>query len=162
MDWPTLLTSFSSAVIVASLGPSLGPRLQHYFWKKQKRGEQRLAVAERFGAMNANFWLVINVVPPTDDHARRAADETKFLEQDALLTTVMVLFERRDTRDSASRLRECLNSRPQLPHEHQQYEEYIKTLYALRVDLSTRLFAEALEISTERLIKRNAAPSSRG
>lgn len=139
-----MLTSFSSAVIVASLGPSLGPRIQHHFWKKQKLGEQRLAVAERFDAMNRNFWLMTNVIPPTDDHAKLAEDVTKFLEQDGLLTTVMVLFERRDTLDSASGLREWLNNRPRVSHDYQQYEQYLKTLYAIRFDLSTSIVRRGL------------------
>lgn len=158
MDWPTLLTSLSSAVVVAFLGP----RFQHLVWKKQKLREQRLSVAERFDATNRNFWLVTNVMPPAnaDDHARIAEDVAKFLEQRGVLILVMVLFERQGTLDSANKLRACLDSRPQLSSH--EYPQYLETLYALRVDLLSRLFAEAFEVSTERLIKRNTAPGSTG
>lgn len=54
----------------------------------------------------------------------------------------------------------ALNNRPQFSNQYQQCEEHWKTLYALRVDLSSRLSAEAFEISPERLIKRNAVTGS--
>jgi hypothetical protein len=102
------------------------------------------------------------VMPQPDDHTKLAEDVATFLEQDGVLVTVMVLFERRDTLDSASKLRGWLKNKPPSSHDCRLYEQYLKTLYALRVDLSARLFAEAFEVSTDVLIKRNAAPGTEG
>jgi hypothetical protein len=149
MEWTTFLTSLCSAITVAFAAP----RFQHLIWSRQRLREQRISVAERFAAMNSNVRLTTNLSPrlPSADQEHNAS---QFLEQDALLILIQVLFDREDTLASGNRLRAWLNSQPP-----QLSVESFSTLWMLRVDLLGRLFAEAFQVSSKRLSKR-AFPKS--
>ena len=104
MNWPTFVTSASTAVIVAVLAAFLNLRFQHLFWKRQKLREQRASIAERYAALHGKFTLA-------------PAEGGKFewssvVEEAALLILVQVLFERQDVLISANRLKAWLNSHP--------------------------------------------------
>jgi hypothetical protein len=144
MSWITVFISLGSALIVAFLSP----RFAHLIWKKQKLREQRIAVAERFAKISADIYIVGNLHPrpPQQDVVGSQSLEkvSTFLEQDALLALIHVLFERKDTLASGLNLKK----------ELQSGSRDLQSLYALRVDLLGRLFAEAFEISTEDLAHR--------
>jgi hypothetical protein len=140
MNWPTFFTSVSSAVTVAILAAFLTPRFQHVFWKKQKLREQRLSVAERFAALHAKVLFNPTSKP----------ELAEFVEEDALLVLVPILFEREDTIAAAYRLKLWRNSHPR----QGMSEEDIRYVWAVRVDILTRLFAEVFEIATWRVEER--------
>ena len=152
VNWPTFITSLGSAVVVAFLAAFLNPRFQHLFWKKQKLREQRVSTAERFAALHGKFTLA--------PEAPVNPDFSNYFEEDALLILVQVLFAREDTLRSGNRLKEWIRSHPFQLSEYVPLEE-LRELWMLRVDLLSRLFAEAFEIATddleERLEKRPGA-----
>ena len=148
MNWPTFLTSATSAVIVAILAAFLNPRFQHLFWKRQKLREQRVSIAERFAELHVKFTLT----PAVSENFQWSS----VFEVDALLVLVQVLFERPDTLESASRLKAWLNSHPLQLSENLPIGDFMK-LWALRVDLLSRLFAEAFEISTDQVRSKSGA-----
>src|SRR5207244_718540 len=107
MDWPTLGTSLGSAVLVAFFSP----RFQHLVWKKQRLREQRISLAERFAKISGDLRIIAHLTPHgsfTDPAAAPSEDAAKFLEQEALLLLVQVLFERKRTLDSGTKLKKAL------------------------------------------------------
>lgn len=153
MDWPTYFISLCSAVVVAFLTP----RFQHLVWKRQRLREQPIAIAERFAKVSSNFIVVTDITPPhgASDSAGLLENASGFLEQDALLVLIQILFESRRALDSGNKLKKALTSL----RSHPPPEEGIRRLYALRVDLLSCLFAEAFDISVEKLADR-AGPES--
>lgn len=148
MNWPTFLASVTSAIVVAVLAGFLNPRFQHHFWKKQKLREQRVLIAERFAALHAKVTF------PSTAEAGRGDDLSSFFEEDALLVLVQVLFDRADTRTSGNGLKTWVNNHPmQLQPGNLPVSEFLE-VWKLRVDLLSRLFAEAFEVSTDELEKR--------
>jgi hypothetical protein len=138
MNWPTFITSLGTGVIVAFVAAFLSPRFQHLFWKKQKLREQRVLIAERFAALHGEFTL-----------ARAAeVDFSSRFEEDALLVLVQVLFEREQTKISGSRLKEWLYNHA-IELSASEKPSVLLEVWALRIDLLSRLFAEAFEISTD-------------
>jgi hypothetical protein len=150
MNWPTFITSLITAVIVAVLAAFLTPRFQHLFWKRQKFREQRVSIAERFAALHGKFTL-----GPVEGKF----EWSRVFEEDALLIVIQVLFEREDVLISASRLRAWLNTHPLNLSENLPIGDLME-LWALRVDLLSRLFAEAFEISENRIRSKTKAAFS--
>jgi len=147
MNWPTILTSVSSAVIVAVLAAFLNPRFQHAFWKKQKLREQRVSIAERFAALHGKLTP-----------AAAEIDFSARFEEHALLALVQTLFEREDTIVSCTRLMAWLDSHPIRLDGRSPISVFMEA-WTLRIDLLIRLFAEAFEISAESLETRGAVHS---
>jgi hypothetical protein len=142
MNWPTLITSVISAVIVAALAAWLNPLFQHRFGKKQKLREQRLSIAERFAGSHAK-----NLLPP-----QSTADLLTFIEANAFLVLVPVLFERQETLAASNRLHRWQMDRSLANLSVDEFKYW----WALRIDLLTRLFAEAFEIDTNEITRRSA------
>jgi hypothetical protein len=142
----TFFTALCSAVLAAFLVPLF----QHRVWRKQKLREQRISVAERFAAMHSNFLLATSLTPSLQSNDKPALqDASKFLEQEALLILIQILFDREDTIRACNNLKALLNKQPP-----QLSEDSLRELWRMRIDLLSRLFAEAFEVSTERLSKR--------
>lgn len=142
MNWPTFIASVSSAVVVAVLAAFLNPRFQHLFWKKQKLREQRVSIAERFAALHGKLTP-----------AAAGIDFSARFEEHALLALVQILFEREDTILSGNRLKAWLDSHPIHLGGSSPISVFMEA-WTLRIDLLSRLFAEAFEISTGGLEKR--------
>ena len=136
MNWATFLLSVTSAVIVAVLAAYLTPRFQHAVWRRQKLREQRIAVAERFAAMNANFRFA------SPDEVEPNWGEV--FEMDGLLRLVEVLFERGEVRNARENLRAWLDTNPTLLSGQLPIDQFMK-MWKLRVEVLAALFAEAFE-----------------
>ena len=150
MNWPTLVTSLTSAAIVAVLAAFLNPRFQHTFWKKQKLREQRVSIAERVAALHGKFSLAPEATPKPDF--------SNYFEEDALLILVQVLFEREDTLKSGNLLKSWMSNHPFLLSETPVSE--LMELWALREDFLRRVVAEAFEVSMDKIAPRSAHPLS--
>ena len=152
MNWPTFLASVSTAVAVAFLAAFLNPRFQHFFWKKQKLREQRISIAERFAALHGKLTP-----------AAAEVDFSARFEEHAVLALVQVLFEREGTIVSGNHLKAWLDSHPIQLDGSSPISVFMEA-WMLRIDLLSRLFAEAFEISIDSLEKqpdRIAAPRKR-
>ena len=101
-----------------------------------------MSVAERFAALHGKFTLA-----PIEGERFQWSS---VFEEGALLILIQVLFERENVLISSTRLKAWLDSHPPQLSESLPIGE-VKALWALRVDLLTRLFAEAYEISEKRV-----------
>lgn len=142
MDWPTVFTAAGTGVLVAFLTP----RFQHVVWKKQRLREQRIDVAERL----AKTGFTPAMLTPTASAEYLAG----YLEQAALGVLIQVLFDRPETLHAATLYKNALDVPP--PTSQQQFEN----LFALRVHLLSSVFAEAFNISTDKLVERARESSS--
>ena len=145
MNVLTVVLSLLSALIVAFLSPKFG----YFVWRKQRRREQQLALADRFAKLNSDLRIIGNLKPrPKEGESsseRHAVDAAApFLEQNALLSLIFVAFERKHTLESALMLKRAVDA-----------GTAFQSIYSLRVDLLARLFAEALEIPPDVISRRS-------
>lgn len=141
VDWPTVATSTGTAVLVAFLAP----RFQHFVWKTQRLREQRIAVADRF-AKDAFSTHTFSL-------SRSVESVTGYLEQSALLALINVLFNDPETLRAALAFKVAFD---RIPASSASNEE-LKQLHAIRIHLLALLFAEAFNISTDKLARRAAS-----
>jgi hypothetical protein len=73
-----------------------------------------------------------------------------FVEEDALLALTPVLFEREDTIAASYRMKSWRTAHRMVGMS----EEEVKEIWALRIDIQTRLFAEAFEITPRQVTER--------
>jgi hypothetical protein len=136
MTWLTIVVSLGCSVVVAYLTP----QFSHFAWRKQKRREQQLEIAERFAQSNSNLWLASNT-PSAGlvdmDNARIA--------QNALVLLIVMLFDDEDTLSLIAELRKKIAS------DDEEGD------VVLRMRIAPRLFAEALGIHMEPLKSTNKA-----
>lgn len=144
MDWPTLATSAGTAVIVAFFAP----RFQHLVWKSQRLREQRIEVADRFAkaGFSAHTFAL----------TRSLESVTGYLEQAALLVLIQVLFDDSETLRAATEFKTALDAMATAASE-----EDMRKVHVLRIHLLSRLFAEAFEISTDKLARRATSTALR-
>ena len=109
----TILISAFCAIISGTAVAFLSPRFAHLVWKKQKRREQQIAVAEKFERLFSDIHISGNIRPkPTGEKAtdeRLLIIESRFWEQQALFILTWVLFEREDTLALATQLMRMVN-----------------------------------------------------
>lgn len=128
----------------------LTPQFSHFAWRKQKRREQQLELAQRFVNIKANFYVYANldwVTNAENEQALRHVSDS--LEQDALLALIWTLFTDKDTLQLVHALRQEINSNRGKPESYPQ-------LHKLRLDIAPRLFAEALGISISKIQDRSS------
>jgi hypothetical protein len=148
MDWPTFGASAITAVTVAFLGP----RFQHIVWRSQRLREQRIAVAERLAKIGASLYVATHAAPAVTMTAPERAVETAelYLEQFSLLALVQVLFNDPGTLEAGTAFKRVLDEATPTGVS----VEYRQKLHAYRVNLLSRLFAEAFGISVKKLERR--------
>jgi hypothetical protein len=137
VNWLTLITSVITAFVAAFLAAYLNSRFQHFFWKKQKLREQRVSIAERFVALHAKLH-------PADAEI----DFSARFEEHVLLALVQVIFDREDTILSGSHLKAWLDSHPIQLSGGSPISVFMEA-WTLRINLVSRLFAEAYEMSND-------------
>ena len=130
----TALVSASIAAVVSVSVAVFSPLFTHHLWKRQKRKEQQLAVAERFAAVFSEFVALARF--DMGDSSWKAADVARFetirTEFHGILYSVFVLFDS----DVSKRRAEDL-----------MFAKKIGTLEC--AELQSFLFAEALDLSTK-------------
>jgi hypothetical protein len=128
----TALVSASIAALVSLSVAIFSPLFTHHLWKRQKRKEQQLALAERFAVLRAELRTY-------DDNRDQGAWykwANARTEMSGLLFVVQVLFEKDDVIIRAKKLRGVQNP---------------ETIEVQRVELQTYLFAEALDVSFDKI-----------
>lgn len=147
MDWPTVATSVAASTVAGVVVAFLAPRFQHSVWKTQRLREQRIAVADRFAK--------IAFSTDTFSLSRSVESATGYLEQSALLALIQVLFEDPEALRAATAFKAVFDCTP----TSSASTEELRQLRALRVHLLALLFAEAFNISTDKLTRRAASKS---
>lgn len=145
-DLSAILLSIISAIISGTAVAFLSPRFAHSVWKKQKLREQQVAVAEQFAKLFSDLHIAGNLrpVPSLDEGSMEI--ESRFHEQRALFILAFVLFDWEDTLSFGIKLLKLINDNS---HDFQ-------ALSSLRAEFLARMFAEALDISPEKITKRSA------
>jgi hypothetical protein len=132
----TALVSASIAAVVSVTVAIISPLFTHHLWKRQKRKEQQLAIAERYATFHAELSAYD---PGVHDESRRRRYESLKLEMLGLLFVVNVLSEKAKVRTLADDVQLSLIS-PNPPHSEPSIsgEKFF--------ELQAYLFAEALDI----------------
>jgi hypothetical protein len=118
----------------------LSPWFTHLVWKKQKRKEQQLAIADRFAKLSYDLNIVRDSCPGPEDTREVFFEKSSlFLEQNALILLIRVLFDHKRTVNAEQRFRDLMLT--DMPD--------VNRMHILRSELMACLFAEALEIPFE-------------
>jgi hypothetical protein len=132
----TALVSASIAAVVSLSVAFFSPMLTHHLWKRQKRKEQQLSVAQRYAYVFAERVAFGRF--DMSDSSWSAADDARFetvkVEFHGILYSVQVLFDSEVIRKRAQDL---------------MLTERISMLEC--AELQAFLFAEALDISTKKI-----------
>ena len=131
----TALVSASIAAVVSVTVAVISPLFTHHLWKRQKRKEQQLAVAERFAARTAEMVASTFLNAVDSVSAQREKDAAR-LEVMGILYLVPILFETSGSSMLAAELRNH-------PLSGQRALNKIR-------DLQVALFAEALDLPYQR------------
>jgi hypothetical protein len=115
-----------------------GPRFNFNVWKKQKRKEQQLAIADHFAKIIVNPYNMGYDNYDNDHKTWLAAEEVKW-ERMSVLTQIAVLFERPETRKVAKKMN---SSGPSKDDD----SRVIALTNLMMFDLAANLFAEALDL----------------
>lgn len=155
-----LASSILGGAIAGVIVAFVSPRFAHLVWKKQKLRDQQILIAERFARISANFIVLTHMTSPDWNAAQFGTDKmldnfSAIQEQESLLVLIWCLFKRKDTLDAVLRLKQGLRGLSTAP-DRRRSEEEIRMLYKLRVDLLSKLFGEAFDL-TDDLLKRKAA-----
>jgi hypothetical protein len=127
------LVSVLIPAIVALIVCTISPLFTHYLWKRQKRSERKLAVAERYAVLNAEVEAHLH---PEDFAARGRLSAAKN-EMLGLLFVVPVLFQKKEVVIRAKALRGGVRNP--------------ETIARQRIELEAYLFAEALDVSFDKI-----------
>jgi hypothetical protein len=147
VDLPTVVTSVLASTVTGVVVAFLAPHFQHSVWKTQRLREQRIAVADRF-AKTAFSTVTFSL-------SQSVESITGYLEQSALLALIQVLFNDTETLQTATAFKSAFDRMP----TSSASSEDLKQLHALRIQLLALLFAEAFDISTDKLARRTASKS---
>jgi hypothetical protein len=131
-------STLETAVIAAAVSLSvslISPAFTHHLWKRQKRKEQQLAIAERFAVLNAEMAAAVD----TRDLKAVFEKSPAELELIGILYVIPVLFENEETVDRALTLLGRGSSK--------------ESPMILRMELQGYLFAEALNTSFKKIVK---------
>jgi hypothetical protein len=107
--------------------------LTHHLWKRQKRKEQQLAVAERYAVLRAEMSASVDFSDLKAAFKRTPAE----MELQGLLFVIPVLFKTEEVVTYARRL--------QLPGDSN------KPVWMVRYELQAYLFAEALNVPFDKV-----------
>lgn len=145
MDWITFGTSTFASLSTAILVSYLGPKFQHLSWKKQKKRETCLFLANRLIELAADADVA--VLAPRNP----ANSFPKALEYELLLALTSVVLERKEGRGTALDIKKLMNQ-PQA--DPGQVLEAYRRIYGLRLNLLILLYSEAFDIPLSKLQKR--------
>jgi hypothetical protein len=129
------LVSASISSVVSVCVAVISPMFTHRLWKRQKRKEQQLAIAERFAVLFSEVVALEN----TSDLEQTSANELRFwsaqVEFRGLLYAIQVLFENSVITQRATDL----------------WAGEDKVNLLICAELQAFLFAEALDIPTSKI-----------
>lgn len=122
------LVSVLIPAIVALIVSMISPVFTHLIWRRQKRKEKQLAVAERFAVLNAEM----DAHHHPEDIATRAMNELS-----GILLVVPVLFKKKEVVRRARALTGV--------HDPEAF--------MIRIELEAYLLAEALDLSFDEIVE---------